>query len=318
MATRVDSPYLLDGSNDHLGKTTGYYSVIMVWWFTSIKKKTIMKNIILDTDLYNEIDDQVALAYVLKSKDMLNLEAVTIAPFTKGQYNTKTSIDKSYEVAQKIFKMCNEKNDKIIFRGATEYFTNNPKQTNEAIDKIIQIVNENNKTYILSIGCITNVALAIKKEPSIINKMEVIWLGTNFLFMKNDDFNFRQDVEAVRYVLDSRVKITIIPTYPVSYGLMISKYELENRISGANELCNYFCDIFTNDYGIEKTRRVIWDISAVAYMINKEWFETMEISCPKIKKDTSFKLTKFKHKIKFVQRIDSNKIYSDLFLKITK
>ena len=277
-----------------------------------------MKNIILDTDLYNEIDDQIALAYILKSKDALNLEAVTIAPFTKGEYNTKTSIDKSYEVAKKIFKMCGEENYDIILKGATEYFTNNPHQTNEAVNKIIKIAKKNDKTYILSIGCITNIALAIKKEPSIINKIEVIWLGTNFLFMKNNDFNFRQDVEAVRFVLDSKVKITIIPTYPVSYGLMISKYELENRIRNANELCNYFCDIFTDDYGTKKIRRVIWDISTVAYMINKEWFETMEISCPRIKDDTSFKLTKFRHKIKFVQRLNSDKIYDDLFSKITK
>lgn len=277
-----------------------------------------MKNIILDTDLYNEIDDQIALSYVLKSKDTLNLEAVTIAPFTKGEYNTKTSIDKSYEVAKKIFKMCNEENDEIIFKGATEYFTNDSDQTNDAVNKIIEIAKKNDKTYILSIGCITNIALAIKKEPSIIKKIEVIWLGTNFLFMKNNDFNFRQDVEAVRYVFDSKVKITIIPTYPVSYGLMISKYELESRIRNANELCNYFCDIFTDDYGTEEIRRVIWDISVVAYMINEEWFKTMEISCPKIKEDTSFKLTKFRHKIKFVQRLDSNKIYDDLFSKITE
>jgi purine nucleosidase len=277
-----------------------------------------MKNIILDTDLYNEIDDQIALAYVLKSKDALNLEAVTIAPFTKGEYNTKTSIDKSYEVAKKIFKMCNEENDEIIYKGAIKYFTDDSSQTNEAVNKIIQIASKNSKTYILSIGCITNIALAIKKEPSIINKIEVIWLGTNFLFMKNNDFNFRQDVEAVRYVLDSKVKITIIPTYPVSYGLMISKYELESRIRNANELCNYFCDIFTDDYGTEKIRRVIWDISTVAYMINEEWFQTMEISCPRIKEDTTFKLTKFRHKIKFVQRLNSNKIYDDLFSKITE
>lgn len=277
-----------------------------------------MKNIILDTDLYNEIDDQIALAYVLKSKDTLNLEAVTIAPFTKGEYNTKTSIDKSYEVAKKIFKMCNEENDEIIFKGATEYFTNDSDQTNDAVNKIIEIAKKNDKTYILSIGCITNIALAIKKEPSIIKKIEVIWLGTNFLFMKNNDFNFRQDVEAVRYVFDSKVKITIIPTYPVSYGLMISKYELESRIRNANELCNYFCDIFTDDYGTEEIRRVIWDISVVAYVINEEWFKIMEISCPKIKEDTSFKLTKFRHKIKFVQRLDSNKIYDDLFSKITE
>lgn len=277
-----------------------------------------MKNIILDTDLYNEIDDQIALAYVLKSKDALNLEAVTIAPFTKGEYNTKTSIDKSYEVAKKIFKMCNEQNNEIIFKGATEYFTNDSNQTNEAVNKIIQIAKKNDKTYILSIGCITNIALAIKKEPSIINKIEVIWLGTIFLFMKNNDFNFRQDVEAVRYVLDNKVNITIIPTYPVSYGLMISKYELESRIKNANELCNYFCEIFTDDYGTKQVRRVIWDISTVAYMINREWFETMEISCPRIKEDTSFKLTKFRHKIKFVQRLNSNEIYDDLFSKITK
>ena len=277
-----------------------------------------MKNIILDTDLYNEIDDQIALAYVLKSKDELNLKAVTIAPFTKGEYNTKTSIDKSYEVAKKIFKMCNEQNDKIIFKGATEYFTNDSTQTNAAVNEIIQIAKKNDKTYILSIGCITNIALAIKKDSSIINKIEVIWLGTNFLFMKNDDFNFRQDVEAVRYVFDSKVKITIIPVYPVSYGLMISKYELESRIRNSNKLCNYFCDIFTDDYGTEKIRRVIWDISAIAYMINKEWFETMEISCPRIKEDTSFKLTKFRHKIKFVQNLDSTEIYDDLFSKITK
>ena len=65
-------------------------------------------------------------------------------------------------------------------------------------------------------------------------------------------------------------------------------------------------------------RRVIWDISTVAYMINREWFETMEISCPRIKEDTSFKLTKFRHKIKFVQKSNSNEIYDDLFSKITK
>lgn len=277
-----------------------------------------MKNIVLDTDIYNEIDDQFALAYILKSKDVIKLEAVTIAPFTKGEFNTETSIDKSYEVAKKIFKMCNEKDDSIIYKGANKYFKDCENQTNEAVDKIIKIAQKNDLTYILSIGCITNVALAIKKDPSIINKIEIVWLGTNFLFMKNDDFNFRQDIEAVRFVLDSKAKITIIPVYPVSYGMMLSKYELEGRVRSSNELCNYFCDIFTNDHGIETMRRPIWDISAVAYMINKEWFETMEISCPKVKQDTSFKLTRFRHKIKFVQKLNSTEIYDDLFSRITK
>jgi len=100
--------------------------------------------------------------------------------------------------------------------------------------------------------------------------------------------------------------------------MIISKYELESRIRNNNELCDYFCNVFTNDHGVEVIRRPIWDISVVAYMINKEWFETMEISCPKVKKDTSFKLTRFRHKIKFVQKLNSTEIYDDLFSRITK
>ena len=38
-------------------------------------------NVILDTDTANQIDDQFAIAYLLKSKEKFNIEAITIAPF---------------------------------------------------------------------------------------------------------------------------------------------------------------------------------------------------------------------------------------------
>ena len=38
------------------------------------------KKIILDTDMYNEVDDQFVLTYLMKSIDMFDLEAITIAP----------------------------------------------------------------------------------------------------------------------------------------------------------------------------------------------------------------------------------------------
>ena len=42
------------------------------------------KKVILDTDMYNEIDDQFALTYLMKSLDIFDLEATTIAPFSKN------------------------------------------------------------------------------------------------------------------------------------------------------------------------------------------------------------------------------------------
>lgn len=275
-----------------------------------------MKNVILDTDIYNEIDDQFALAYLLKSKNELNIDAITIAPFSKGEYTPSSSIDKSYETALKIFELCNESNNEIIYKGSRTYFKDYNNQQIEAIDKIIQLALKNKLTYILSIGCITNIAIAIKKEPKIKNRIKIVWLGTNFLFMKNDDFNFRQDVEAIKYVLKSKVDITIIPTHPVSYSLMISEHELKYRIKNKNKLCDYFCEIFTKDYGTTLTRRPIWDISVIAYVINEYWFNTFKISTPKITKNNFFKLTKLRKKITFVQNLNSTKIYDDLFKKI--
>ena len=40
-----------------------------------------------------------------------------------------------------------------------------------------------------------------------------------------------------------------------------------------------------------RNKRVIWDISVIAYMINKNWFETKEISSPNIREDTSYEMT---------------------------
>ena len=38
-------------------------------------------DVVLDTDAYNEIDDQFAFAYLLKSKEKANVTAIYAAPF---------------------------------------------------------------------------------------------------------------------------------------------------------------------------------------------------------------------------------------------
>ena len=38
-------------------------------------------DVLLDTDAYNEIDDQFAISYLLKSKEKLNTKAIYAAPF---------------------------------------------------------------------------------------------------------------------------------------------------------------------------------------------------------------------------------------------
>ena len=286
------------------------------------KDKNIDKiNVILDTDTYNECDDQFALAYLLKSQERFNIEAITVAPY---HHDNNISIiegnEKSYNEIIKICKYLNFDTTNKVYKGSEDYLQNNYNETTKAVEKIIEIALKNEKTYILSIGAITNIAIAILKEPKKIDRIEIIWLGGNSLLQnKNDEFNFRQDIKAVKTIFESNAKLTIIPCKNVASNLITSIYELEHFLKGKNELCDYLCQRFYNDgvHGIQE-RRVIWDISVIAYMLNKSWFMSEEISCPRIREDSSYELTNNNHKITMINYIDVNKVYTDLFNKLTK
>lgn len=289
-------------------------------YITNYRKQKF--NVILDTDTYNECDDQFALAYMIKNQEIFNIEAITVAPYSHKERNETviSGQEKSYNEILKICNWLNFDTTNKVFKGAEDYFSNGYDETNDAVNKIIEVAQKNDKTYIMAIGAITNVALAIKKEPKIINKIEVVWLGGHSLLQKNNlEFNFRQDVNAVKIVFDSKVRLTIIPCKNVASNLRTSVYELNYYLKDKSELCNYLIDRFYNDgyHGIQE-RRVLWDISVIAYMINKEWFTSENISCPNIKKDTSYELTTNSRKITMVNYIDVNKVYNDLFKKLGK
>lgn len=134
-------------------------------------------NVILDTDTYSECDDQFALAYMLKSQDVFNVEAITVAPYINKHCTIPEGQENSYNEILKICKWLDFETDNKVFKGAMDFMINGYSEENNAVNKIIEVALKNEKTYIMAIGAITNVALAIKKEPNIIDRIEVIWLG---------------------------------------------------------------------------------------------------------------------------------------------
>ena len=277
-------------------------------------------NVILDTDTYNECDDQFALSYLIKSQNLFNIEAITIAPYSHKSRNVSVieGQELSYDEVLKISKWLNFDTTNKVFKGSIDYICNGYNESNDAVNKIIEIALKNNKTYILAIGAITNIALAIKKEPKIIDRIEVIWLGGNQLNYKDNlEYNFRQDIDAVKIVFDSKVRLTILPCKEVISKLRVDINTLKENIGNKSELCNYLIDRFYNDgyHGIQE-ERVIWDISVIAYMINKNWFEKEVINCPNIKDDSSYELTNDRHKITIITDIDKNKICEDLYKRL--
>lgn len=308
----MDTPYNRYSSIKRVYNWQEFYEFVSNY---KIKKL----NVILDTDTYNECDDQFALAYMIKSQDVFNVEAITIAPYISKR--VKMTISEGQELSyNEVLKICNwldfDTTNKV-FKGSTDYMINGYDESSDAVNKIIEISLKNEETYIMAIGAITNVALAIKKEPKIIDRINVIWLwGHSLLYNNNIETNFK-DVDAVKTVFNSKVKLTIIPAKNVASNLTTSVYELNHFLKDKSELCNYLIQKFCNDgyHGVQE-RRVIWDISVIAYMLNKEWFTSMDISCPNIKEDATYELTSNNHKITMVNYVDVDKVYSDLFKKL--
>lgn len=276
--------------------------------------------IILDTDTCNEADDMFALTYLIKNKDLFDIKAITIAPFKHSGYSktVSDSIDDSYNETCKIFDYLDISDKSLIYKGSRGYLSKGYDKNNDAVKKIIELAKKNDNIIIVATGCLTNVALAIKKEPSIIDRIEIIWQGTNFLFGDNQDFNFKQDVEAVKTVFYSKVKLTVMPCSPITSNLVTSIYELKAEIGGKNELCDYLCDKFYNRYWGPHKRWPIWDIGSIAYLINKDWFKTMDISCPIINDDNTFTHTKGNHKVTFVKQLNANNIFENFFESLIK
>ena len=68
-----------------------------------------------------------------------------------------------------------------------------------------------------------------------------------------------------------------------------------------------------DEIGSSKT---LWDLSAIAYEINTDWFKGEYISCPEVLDNGLYELTEDEHKVIFINDLYRNKIYQDFFIKM--
>ena len=158
-------------------------------------KKGIVK-VILDTDTYNEIDDQFALVQMMLSHERIKVEGIYAAPFSMNERadNPEKGMELSYDEILRLLERINVSHENFVFKGVKEYVGSAKKVIEApAVDELIKKAHEgsaDNPLYVIAIGAISNVASALIKDPSIKEKVVVIWLGGNALYWPHSyDFN---------------------------------------------------------------------------------------------------------------------------------
>ncbi len=280
---------------------------------------------VLDTDTYNEVDDQFALVYALLSRDKIDLQAVYAAPFHNDRSaNAGDGMEKSYEEILRLLKFMNKSADGFAFRGSNRYLESiETPVKSPAVDDLIKKAmasSPENPLYVVPIGCITNIASAILTEPKIIERIVVVWLGGNALYWPHQwEFNLQQDVVAAQVVFNSGVPFVTLPCQNVVSHLHTTIPELKYYLEGKNELSDYLYKIVFEYSGGQKAwSKVIWDVSAIAWLVNPAWVSTDLVHSPILTDQKTFSVDHSRHFIRMATSLNRDAIFRDLFEKLTK
>lgn len=235
-------------------------------------------DVVLDTDAYNEIDDQFAIAYLLRSKEKLTTKAIYAAPFhNKKSSGAEEGMERSYDEILKILDLMDEACE--VYRGSRSFLTNEktPVHSPAAEDLVRRAgaYSTEKPLYVVAIGAITNVASALLLDPSIAEKIVIVWLGGHARHFHNTkEFNMYQDVAAARVVMQSGAPFVQLPCRGVVSEFRISGPELEHWFMGKNKISTYLAENTIREISPKLKKRswtrVIWDITAVAWLLNEK------------------------------------------------
>ena len=237
-------------------------------------------DVVLDTDTYNEIDDQFALSYMLLSEDRLHVVGLTAAPFYNSNSTSPADgMERSYQEILHLLKLLGREDlNPIVYRGSETYLSDEKTPVNsdaaDFLSRLADAYSPENPLYIIAIGAITNVASAFLLNPRMAENCVVVWLGGHARKFGAAEFNMMQDIAAARIVMLSGVPFIQLPCKGVVDIFHVSKPELEYWLEGKNLLCSYLVQHTTEaaeQYAAGRPwSRVIWDVTAVAWLLNTD------------------------------------------------
>jgi inosine-uridine nucleoside N-ribohydrolase len=228
---------------------------------------------VIDTDAYNEVDDQFAIAWALLSPERLAVEAIYAAPYSNAFFfqdrelsdeqkrlahyagSPEEGMEQSYREIIKLFGLLKKDAAGKVFRGSTAYIGKAGKavESEAARDLVKRAMAMDGEgeglLYVLALGALSNVASAILMEPRIREKIVVVWLGGQpFSCASGREFNLMQDVPAAQILFDSGTPVVLIPCMLSASHLTITAEEMKGRLWGKSDVGTYLADMVTANF----------------------------------------------------------------------
>jgi inosine-uridine nucleoside N-ribohydrolase len=278
---------------------------------------------VLDTDTYNEIDDQFALVHALLSADRVDLEGIYAAPFENSRSRgPQDGMQKSYQEIHRILELVSGPHPPV-FEGARQWLGAGtaPEPGAAAMDLIDRAMSSTAAPlYVVAIGAPTNVATALLLRPEIAEHIVVVWLGGHALHWPTAwEFNLRQDLVASRQLLDSGVPLVLVPCCDVADHLATTRPEIEQYVRPGGRIGAFLAERYRH-YVPDRpgASKVIWDMAATGWLLEPSWTTTRLVPSPRITSDLTWSHDPYRHLIAVVTTVDRDAIFGDLFERLAR
>ena len=204
-------------------------------------------------------------------------------------------MEASYQEIHTVLELMKERGRiDTVLRGAGSFITETERpDDNPAVrDLIDRCLGADEPVVVVAIGALTNIASALMLEPSITDKMVLLWLGGHPEYRdKAKQFNLRCYLVAAQHVFDSGVPLIHFPCKNVAEHIRSVPAEIDHYVRPCGPIGAYLADIFRDAIPGEVRSKVIWDLAPLAWLNNPEWVPSKVIPTPKLTDEQTWDLT---------------------------
>jgi inosine-uridine nucleoside N-ribohydrolase len=313
-------------------------------------------DVVIDTDVTNEVDDQLAIVWALLRGDRLRLHGLYACPYgwdgprrlgggltsALGQRRLRARMAqqglsaadlpvldpaeghrRALEELHRIVDLAGAPTDLAL--GGVPGYLPGPAEPVEcpAVDHLIELshAERDGPLYVLAIGGATNVASALLTDPTLVERIVVVWTSAypSFWPEPNASFNLAQDLHASRVLLDSGVPLVYLPGYYVGEQLRTTFEEVRAHMSGKGPLGDYLVEVCARHSmsdGPPGTSKVMWDLINVAWVLEPEWLVTKLVATPGLGPDLRWQARPDAPLMREAVDIDRDAVFVDLYARL--
>jgi purine nucleosidase len=264
--------------------------------------------VVIDADAANEVDDQWAIALALGFPERLRIEGFVAAHY--GLRGGAKGVQKSYDMLLRELDAAGMAGRYPVRKGSDPLAYRDRVPESEGVDFIIERAKAATPAaplWVVALGPATDAAAAVLKDPSIADRVVVLWHGRTEWPKRCWNFNAYNDAKAAQVLFDTPVRFVLFDT---GEGLTMPMDESERRVGAAGPLGQFLHDIRKPSAYARRADKGMFDLGDIAALVDPRTVTAEVADAPTVGHDLGYDFTKPNGKLVRIHKIDRDATFA--------